>query len=141
MGLKLEEFTRLSKRHLDIIDSWWEKVEDHKFSKDNPFSRVLPTDHGFMVFNDDEPICSIFLYPIFGAQMAIIGFPVASPVADKGVRKEALSFLVAEVEAKAKALQYKYLFSYAGNSVGKGFFEKHGFSKGNENITNFIKRL
>ena len=141
MNFKLEEFNRTSNHHIGIINQWWEKVEDHNFSKDSPFSQILPTDHGFMVFHNEDPICSIFLYPIYGSQIAIIGFPISNTLADKEVRREALSLLVAGVEAKAKALQYKFLFSYAGNMVAKQFFGRFGFKSGNENITNFVKKL
>lgn len=139
--LRLEEFNRMSVKHIEIIDEWWASVKDHNFSEDSPFSKVLPTDHGFMIFHNNDPICSIFLYPINGSQIAIVGFPISNPVADKQIRREALSILVAGIENKAKSMQYNFLFSYAGNMVAKSFFERFGFVRGNENITNFVKKL
>ena len=139
--LKLEEFNRASKRHEDIINSWWNEVEDHSFSEEKQFSSYLSTDHGFMVFKDDKPVCAIFLYPIYGSPIAIVGFPISNKEASKEIRREALEFLVAGLEKRARFLQYKILFGYAGNTVAKQFYSRSGFMKATENITNFVKKL
>lgn len=94
-----------------------------------------------MVWDDDKPICAVFLYPIFGSPIAIMGFPISNPNAFKDVRRKALEMLVAGVEDKARKLQYSLLFGYAGNAVAKEFYNRSGFMKAAENISNFIKKL
>ena len=138
---KLEEFTRISQKHIEIINEWWNHVEDHSFSEEKQFSSYLSTDHGFMVFKDDKPVCAIFLYPIYGSPIAIMGFPISNKEASKEIRREALEFLVAGLEKRARFLQYKILFGYAGNTVAKQFYSRSGFMKATENITNFVKKL
>ena len=139
--LKLEEFNKISKKHIDIINEWWNHVDDHSFSQEKQFSQYLSTDHGFMIWDDDKPICAVFLYPIYGSPIAIMGFPISNQNAFKEIRREALKMLVAEVEKKARSLQYGLLFGYAGNAVAKEFYNRSGFMKATEGITNFIKKL
>lgn len=141
LNLKLEEFNRLSEKHIGIINEWWANVSDHSFSQEKQFSSFLSTDHGFMVWDEDKPICAVFLYPIYGSPVAIMGFPISNQNAFKEVRRKALELLVAGVEKKARSLHYALLFGYAGNTVAKEFYGRAGFMKAAENITNFIKKL
>lgn len=137
----VEEFSRISERPIGIINEWWNAVEDHSFSKEKEFSKYLATDHGFMVWDEDKPICAVFLYPIFGSPIAIIGFPISNPNAFKEQRRQALELLMAEVEKKARKLQYSLIFGYAGNNPAKAFYDRFGFFRANDNISNFIKKL
>lgn len=141
MALKLEEFSRVDRDKLGIIDLWWAEVKDHSFSDKRPFSAYLCTDYGLMVYEDKRPICAIFLYPIMGSCIAIVGFPISNPLVTKELRREALKLLVAGAEEKAKKMQFSLLFGYAGNMVAKKFYDKFGFMKATENITNFIKKV
>ena len=134
MAYKLEVFNKHSRKHTELISLWWKDKTDVQVEQ-------TMTDHGFMVFSDDRPIAAVFLYPVYGCKMAMIGFPIANPLVFKEERRMALAALVAEVERAAKTLQYDYLLSYAGSNGAKEMFNRLGYVKGDENVINFVKKL
>jgi hypothetical protein len=100
------------------------------------------TDFGFICFNsEDRPIVAIFLYPVAGCQMAMIGFPIANPNVFRDERQEALSLLVAGVEKEAKRMQYTYLVSYAGSKGAVELFNRENYKVADQSVTQFVKRL
>ena len=94
-----------------------------------------------MVYDDERPIVSVFLYPVLGSAMAMIGFPIANPLVFHEKRREALSFLVAGVEAKAKYLKYELLVSYAGNKGARELWNRENYKIADKEVVQFYKRL
>lgn len=135
MAYKLEEFMKHSRKHSELLNLWWNEKTGENHSDE------IASDHGFMVWNDDRPIAAIFLYPVYGCKMAMIGVPISNPLVFKEERREALSFLVAGVEKKAKSLHYDYLMTYAGSNGAKEMFSRIGYTKGDENVVNYCKKI
>ena len=135
LSFKLEEFAKHSRKHSELLQLWWNDKTGENHSDD------VASDHGFMVWNDDRPIAAIFLHPVYGCKMALIGTPIANPLVFKEERRAALDFLVAGVEEKAKSLHYDYLMTYAGSNGAKEMFSRIGYVKGDENVINYCKKI
>lgn len=135
MEFKLVRFNTLSEPQVGLVKLWWSA----KAGK--PLSDVVRSDYGFMAYDGDKPIVAVFLYPTLGSRMAMIGFPIANPEIDKGIRRDAISFLVAEVEQFAKGLNYHYLVSYAGSKGAVELFHRENYGVYDKEVTQFIKRL
>jgi len=135
MAFKLVQFNLCTIPEVGLVKKWWQD----KAGK--PLSDAVRSDYGFMAYKDDKPIVAVFLYPTLGSRMAMIGFPVANPEIDIGDRRDAISFLVAEVEQFAKGLNYHYLVSYAGSKGAVEMFERENYGVFDKDVTQFIKRL
>lgn len=134
MDLKLETFDRFSAKHNWFLHTW---------TKARNFD--LPTecmsDYGFMAFDGETPLAAMFMYPVVGADFALVGFPISEPRADKDERKQAIDTLVAEIEKVAKTLNYKFLVSYPGNKASQAIFERLEYASPERDVIQFIKKL
>jgi len=132
---RLVEFDKGNSSIHELLSLWW------KDKSDKELSGLVRSEYGFMVYDDERPIVSVFLYPVLGSAMAMIGFPIANPLVFHEKRREALSFLVAGVEAKAKYLKYELLVSYAGNKGARELWNRENYKIADKEVVQFYKRL
>jgi hypothetical protein len=132
----IKQFDRTNYKTIELLQLWWKDKTHANLGTD------VMTDFGFICFNsEDRPIVAIFLYPVAGCQMAMIGFPIANPNVFRDERQEALSLLVAGVEKEAKRMQYTYLVSYAGSKGAGELFNRENYKVADQSVTQFVKRL
>ncbi len=132
---KLVKFDKGDHEKHELLSLWWAEKSEKQLSS------MVRSEYGFMVFDDERPIASIFLYPTLGSRMALIGFPIANPLVFHEKRRDAIKFLVAGVEAFAKDLKYDFLISYAGNKGAKDMWDRQDYKIADKEVTQFYKRL
>lgn len=120
-----------------MVLEWFKEHTGNKTSTD------ALSQTGFMACNKrNQPIAAIFFFEIVNCPVALFGWPISNP--KQGTMREkavAVDTLYKEVEAYAKILGYKYITSYAGtNSIHKKLQEL-GYNTGDENMTQYIKRI
>lgn len=132
---KLVKFDKGNYEIHEIVNLWWLEKSEKELSS------LVKSEYGFMVYCDDRPIACVFLYPVIGSSMAMIGFPIANPLVFFEKRREALKYLVAEVEKEAKKLKYDVLVSYAGSKGAVELWNREGYKIADKEVTQFWKRL
>ena len=132
----VKNFDRTNEKTMDLIKLWWKE----KTGKNLPVP-VL-TDYGFIVFNaDDRPIAALFAYPVVGASLALLGFPISNPNVFRDERREALGILATTAESQMRKLNYSFVVSYAGSKGAKELFGRLGYTIGDESVVQYLKDL
>lgn len=130
------EFNKTDFHRVNLLMLWWKDKTGADISH-----RTL-TDHGFMVYSHTgRPLAAAFLYPIYGCETALVGFPISNPNVFYQERREALAFLVAGIEKRAKEMHYKTLLSYAGSKGAKEMFDRLGYKVGDTEVVSYVKVL
>ncbi len=100
----------------------------------------VPQDHlpetGFVV----EGIASGFLYKT-DSKIAWLEFIIANPSTTKEERSEALDLIIDKLLETAKELNFKNVFSTAQHPKLLERYQKHGFTIGDQNMTNLMRSL
>lgn len=134
--MRVEQFKLDSKAHMDTLKGWWHE------RMDLPLPNYMLSDFGFMSFNDkDEPIAAMFLFPVLGCKMAMLGYPVASLNASSQDRDAGLHAVVTYIEEFAKLMQYDWLISYPGNKAAQRLYAREYFQLGDMEVLQFLKRI
>ena len=94
-----------------------------------------------MVYYNDEPICAGYMY-VTNSKVVLLEWIVSSfKFKDKQVRKEALYMLIETITSLATALDKKYVYSILKNKPLINIYEELGFSRGENNGQEMIKKL
>ncbi len=135
MGFYTKNFDRNNHKTIELVQLWWNEKTGEKLGS------MALTDYGLMVFNDDHrPIAAMFIYPVMGCSVALLGFPVSNPNVFREERREALKHLATQAEELIKKLNYSYSVSYAGSRGAKELFSRLDY-KAVEESTMFCKDL
>ena len=119
----------------NILCAWWKEWRWTPPAKD-----FLP-DRGYMVYYNDEPICAGYMY-VTNSKVVLLEWIVSSfKFKDKQVRKEALYMLIETITSLATALDKKYVYSILKNKPLINIYEELGFSRGENNGQEMIKKL
>ena len=136
MSFYVKEFSRSNQKTMELIRLWWQEQTN------GPIGSTCMSDYGFMVFNSsDRPIAAIFIYPVLGADFALMGFPIANSNIEKTERREALSYLTTQAENAIRKLNYQLAVSYAGSDGAKGLFKRLGYEETDKDVILFLKDL
>jgi hypothetical protein len=131
----IQTFNRFSSRHTALVETWWKERTGVSIDMD------CLSDHGFMIYSNEDAIAAVFLYPVIGSGSAMIGYPISDCFIEKEIRQKALEALVGNVESTAKKMGYRYLVSYSGSKGSNSLFDRVGYERGDQNVINFIKKL
>lgn len=118
----------------ETINSWW--LEHLKLS----FPKDYVSKYGVVAY-DPAPQAVIFMYPTLGSSMALLGFPVVNPKANRKERDEALDAAYTEIRRRAKGLGYSSLWTWSGVPPVMGRLSKLGYTGTDEEVTIFKQDL
>lgn len=105
-------FRQTTKEDYETLLKWW---KDNRFPAPPIDSLPNSGEGGFIVFQDDIPVCAGFLYDT-NSNLCWIEFIVANfEVKDKKLRKEALVFLINTLCEAAKRWNKKAVFTSVKN--------------------------
>ena len=131
------EFRFLEHEDYDTLCKWWKQ---NRFPP--PPRDFLPNYglDGIMVSKDGIEICAGFIYETSAPALAWIEFVVANfEVKDRGLRKEALNFLITELSTIAENMGKKYLYT---NLKNQGLVERYkdcGYVVGSKGCVEMVK--
>ncbi len=130
--MRVERYT--DEKHRQLLEGWY---AERKFPAPNP--KFLPP-LGAVIFEMEKPVCAGF---IFGsdANTAIIGHLVSDPAASAISRHECLDFLINELIHVAKEIGFEMVCCSTNLASLMPRFERHGFVKTDENVSNFGRVL
>mgnify|MGYP001565352155 CR=1 FL=1 len=114
----------------DILKSWWEKRGWAALPKE-----FLPKT-GFVVKNG-SPIIAGFLYREKSSPIGMIVWIISDPVSNKNDRANASEILIKRLIESASNDGVKYIFTLATENLTHRF-EKMGFVKTDQNVTNML---
>lgn len=126
----------MNEKTLELVKLWWKEKTDQNLGS------MALTDYGFMVFSkEDRPIAALFAYPVLGASVALLGFPISNPNVFRDERREALRFLATTAESQMRKLNYSYVVSYAGSKGAKELFSRLKWHKAEDQVEMYVKDL
>ncbi len=117
------------------IASWWIQRESIIPSK------KLFSKHGLVVSKDGNKVCAIFLYPVNGAEICVLGWPVSNPSVERETRNEAMDLLFEQAHTQAKEMGYTMIWTTSGTKPIQDRLAKHGYTDGDTNINQYWKGL
>ncbi len=106
--------------HYDIVGSWWKK---HKSLI--PQREYLP-ENGLIVFVDDKPVCSGFMYKT-DSVICILAWVVCNPDAGKKERDLGLTYLIQSFKEWSIKAGFKIIHSSVGGEKYLQRLENEGF--------------
>lgn len=113
-----------------LLKQWWEQYGWQPVSID-----ALPST-GYIINN----VCAGFLYKT-DSSIAWLEWVVADKSADKELKTASLDMLIQVLIEDAKLSGYKTIFSSIQNESLMNRYLKHGFTKSDANMTNFVRSL
>lgn len=118
------------------ILSWWKAS-----GEDAPFEDQIPFESSWVVEHEGAPVlcCSLILTNV--ARFAWINNLIASPSADRQVRKEAMKLGLEYVRDFAKSLGYRNLFCMTHRDKLSLYYESFGFQKSPLTQHCFLKEI
>jgi hypothetical protein len=132
------EFRRLNQSDYDdTLVGWWNKWRWTAPSKD-----FLPENGtgGIMVSKDGVDICAGFIY-LSNSKLAWIEFIVSNFDYKNKDRKEAIRYLIENINSIAKNLGYKFIYTSVKNQNLINVYSDCGFVIGSNNCQEMVKIL
>lgn len=126
--------------------SFWHAYMKKRNREGHPGS-ILNTDilslHGVCVeFAESmHPIAYLFLWPTVGSLTCYVGFPISDHTVDKEIRDVALDLAYDEIEHKARAQGFKYIWSMSGLPFVEDRLERHGYIRGDTIVNQYWRIL
>jgi len=131
--------TRLyTKADYETLKGFWSQYKDWETS---PVPELLLPPYGAVVEVNNKIISAGFLYETKGNGACWMEWVVADPKADKELRDKSLDLLFDTINARAKNEGYLFVFTCVMHAKLMERYERHGFIKGDSNMTNMIKVL
>lgn len=122
--MNILSFDRREETHqgpVNLCKYWWKLKCGHDMPE------VMMSDYGFMAFDKDLPVCSVFFYPVMGTQACIWALHVSNPDSTREQRGDAIKELCDYVGDYAKSLGYKILLGYPKMESIKDRMVDNGF--------------
>lgn len=130
--MKIERF---EDKHYDIITKWCDDRKIPILEKD------FLSEFGIVVKDKDKYIAAAWLFPIMGAKISEIRFPITNPNTDKKERKNALKLLFYNLHTLANKMNYKYMFISTNHLHLQKHLIEFGYNKTDENCSHYWGRL
>lgn len=136
MGQKNAEYKLVRARfdfdkHYDIVGSWWKK---HKSLI--PQREYLP-ETGLIVFVDDKPVCSGFIYKT-DSVICILAWVVCNPDANKKERDSGLNYLIKSFVQWSEKAGFKIIHTSVGGEKYLQRLEDEGFTRTDKGKTHMF---
>lgn len=122
-------------KDFEMVQNWW------KHYNGRPLNPDCVSDYGYIYALEDKAIMALFLFPVMGCAMAMVGWPVANPESSKDERNVAFPLLLEFIEDEARLLGYDWLTTYASRSSVNKRFEEAKYLTGDVNVTQYIKPI
>lgn len=119
----------------ELLCSWWNKRNFPIMPKE------ALTDYGYMVSNEDSDIAAVWLYPVVSSKLCWFGFFISNSDISSEIRNEAMDFLVAGIENKARDMGYDIIMTVSGVDQVQKRLEKNNYSIGQKNSIEYLKGL
>lgn len=131
--------TRLyTKEDYETLKGFWSQYKDWETS---PVPETVLPPYGCVVEVDNKIVSAGFLYETKGHGCSWMEWVVADPKANKELRDKSLDLLIDTINSHAKNEGYQFVFTCVMHPKLMERYERHGFMKGDSNMTNMIKRL
>lgn len=130
--MRVATFNKLT--HYEIVKKWWAA---HEWNVIPP--RYLPL-HGFIVFDDETPICAAWIYRT-DSLFALLEYVVANPEVKGERRAKGLDMLIASAKYKAHELGHKSIFMSTDHELLIKRLKKHGFDEQNKGMSHLFCNL
>lgn len=127
-----------NKEDYETLKGFWSQYKDWETS---PVPEILLPPYGAIIEDNNKIISAGFLYETKGNGACWMEWVVADPKADKNIRDKSLDLLFDTINKHAKNEGYQFVFTCVMHPKLMERYEKHGFIKGDSNMTNMIKRL
>ena len=130
-------FRHLREEDYETICKWWKWWRWPILPKD-----ALPQDGtgGFMVEKNNIPIVCGFVY-MMNSKICLLEWIVSNPEYRETDRKDAIEFLISNVEEFCKGLGKKYIFSIGRNKTLMNIHDKLGWSVSKKSSYEIIKSI
>lgn len=125
---------KIKETDLTNIERWWDSWVEHPIPK-----KSLPKT-GFIVEEDKNPICAIFMFKT-NSSTAAIQWVVSDKNYRKENRKQALQLLIKACEDEWRSEGGKHLFFWGNNKKFNKTLVEMGFDTGDTNYDQLIKRI
>jgi hypothetical protein len=122
----------------NILCKWWEEWKWTAPEKD-----FLPQSGtgGLIVYDENTPICAGFMY-VTNSGISWIEFIVSNKnYREKPTRKEAITYLIANLTEIAKNSGYRYCYAVLKNQPLIEIYKSLGYLCGDKNIVDVVKKL
>lgn len=123
-----------SPNNYPIIRSWW---ESYKWA---PIPEDLLPQTGYIIWQELQPLVSGFVY-MTDSKFGVLEWVLANPESDTIKRREALDLLITTLVSAAKEKGCTCLFTTAEHPGLIERYKTHGFTVGDVNMTNLIRRI
>jgi hypothetical protein len=117
------------------VSNWWNRYDEWQAVPED----FLP-ETGFVAFDSDGEVAAAFCYKT-DSGFALLEWHIANPDTTKEQRADALDSIIERAILWGKANNFKAFFSSVKHPRLIARYEKHGFIKSDENMTNFVGRL
>jgi len=125
-----------------VVPAQWDMVLDWFAARTGvrPSPDVL-SDFGFMYYTGDKPVACLFVFPVAGSKICMLGWPMSDPHSDKEIRNWALDSLLEFCEQYARDLGYFYTCTWASHKAVEDRFKKHNYYTGDTGVSYMVKGL
>jgi len=123
-----------SETYYKTLVEWWTKWDFPILLKSSLPKRI------FVVSAEGVDLYAVPVY-VSDSAWCWIGFITGNKDAEKKHRKNALNFLLYNVEQYMKSLGYDLIMTVSGNSVLKKLFEDSNYNSSSKNIVEYIKKI
>lgn len=119
----------------ELLCSWWNKRNFPCMPKE------ALTDYGYMVSNENSDIAAVWLYPVVSSKLCWFGFFISNSDISSEIRNEAMDFLVAGIENKARDMGYDIIMTVSSVDQVQKRLEKNNYNVGQKNSIEYLKGL
>ena len=123
-----------SETYYETLVEWWTKWDFPVLLKSSLPKRI------FVVSAEGVDLYAVPVY-VSDSSWCWIGFITGNKDAKKKYRKNALNFLLYNVEQYMKSLGYDLIMTVSGNPVLKKLFEDSNYNSSSKNIVEYIKKI
>lgn len=124
---------QFKKEHYDTLVNWYNQWN----LPVTPYSWIPET--SYIVFNDEVPICSAFLFQLGSTPVYWIEGITSNPGIDKEIRKQSLDFLVKNIVELQQELKFEMLLTSTPRVGLTENFKKNGFGMAPEKYTHLAR--
>jgi len=117
--MKLIRFDK--EKHYNLINMWWKEHKHNSMERDSlsPF--------GFIVYNNNTPICASFLYIMAGCNLGQIAWTTTNPKAGLKEKYNAINFCIEGLLALANHYNIKNIISLSNSKGLTKLIQKKNF--------------
>jgi len=120
--------------YYETLVEWWDKWNFPILLKSSLPERI------FVVSADEVDLYAVPVY-VSDSSWCWIGFITGNKDTEKKYRKNALNFLLYNVEQYMKSIGFELVMTVSGNSVLKKLFEDNNYKSSSKNIVEYIKKI